>query len=494
VREPLFFFPLLLLFLPLLASAGDGADLAAVKRLLEAEDPSARAAAVRRLAAFEGRAATGLLLDCLDDDHPYVRRAAAGVLGTVAEGSRPRLVRDLGRLHAPRARAEACRALALWADATGRDGLLARLEDRDADVRAAAVGWLASDEEAAVDEALRGRLSDPDGGVRALAVDVLVAREAEGVPSPALLADPDWRVRLSALEGSVVRASPSGGGGAATVAVLHGLGDAVWSVRLLAAELSREVPDARLLPALVPLLEDERQRVSEAAHASLVALTGIPFEPRREAWEAWLATDGLDFDPAAPRPEPGRAVPSGGHTVARPRFLGLEIPSRHVAFVLDASGSMARRGPDGETRWAGACRALDGALAGLDGAQVAVFLFQEEVRSPFDGSVRMGAARRRALADWLAGIRPGGRTALFDGIAAALADPGVDTVVVLSDGAPSAGLFFTKTDLLTEVRRLNRWHRARIDVIALGGDGIARRWRDALERLAEESGGTCLSR
>ena len=67
-------------------------------------------------------------------------------------------------------------------------------------------------------------------------------------------------------------------------------------------------------------------------------------------------------------------------------------------------------------------------------------------------------------------------------------------VLGLSDGAPSAGAFFTKTDLLTEIRLLNRWHRARIDVVAIGTDGIAKRWRDVLRSIASDSGGRYVER
>lgn len=488
---------LLLVAGPRGVEAGDVADLGAIRRLLEADEPSARAAALRRLAGREGPSVWKVLLEGLADPHPYVRRAAAGVLGTADEHGRPGIERALSRLKDATAKADGCRALALWADARGRRALLARLEDTEAEVRRAALSWLADDASEGVEDALRRHLADRDGEVRALAVDALVARGASDVEVAPLLRDPDWRVRLSALEGSVVGTPPLQGGGKAVVALLHGLDDAVWSVRFLAAELSRRVPDARLLPALARTLGDGRCRVVTAAHESLVALTGIPFDPEPDVWVAWLATDGASFDPSAreeadrgSRPLPGR----GGRTVARSRFLGLAVESRHVAFVLDGSGSMARRLKDGRSRWDEACEALDGALEALGPASGNVFVFQSGVEAAFPETVRLTRSRRRKLARWLADMRPGGRTALFDGLAAGLADEEIDTVVLLSDGAPSAGQFFTKTDLLTEVGRLNRWRRARIDVISVGTDGIAARWRGVLKRLAKDSGGTWVKR
>jgi hypothetical protein len=90
--------------------------------------------------------------------------------------------------------------------------------------------------------------------------------------------------------------------------------------------------------------------------------------------------------------------------------------------------------------------------------------------------------------------RPSGKTALYDGIALGLSDPAIDTLVVLSDGAPSAGQFFTKTDLRAEVARANRWRRARIDVVAIGADEVAKRWRTLLKELAADNYGRLLER
>ena len=108
-----------------------------------------------------------------------------------------------------------------------------------------------------------------------------------------------------------------------------------------------------------------------------------------------------------------------GKTVARSRFLGLAIESRHVVFVLDGSGSMARRLKDGRTRWMEACEALEKALVALGPAIGNVVVFQDAVQAAFPETVRLTSGRRKRLAGWLTGLRPRGRTALFDGLAAA---------------------------------------------------------------------------
>jgi len=488
-----------------------GADLGAVKRLLGDPSPSARAAALRRLAGDDSAAAVALLRSALADASPYVRRASAGILGQVLDASRRKaLGKQLRRDKRVVVRAEACRVFALWADAQGTTALASSLADRAPDVRRAAVRWYAELLHAGADPSARALqpllacVEDADAGVRAEALAHLPPAST-GFPARERvvllrerLSDADAYVRVAALEGSVAVS-----GETAAFAVLRGLTDAVWSVRLAAAELARAVPDRRVLQALVSLLDDARARVRAAAHRSLVLLTGIPFEPLAQRWRAWLETDGKDFDLAgyASSPEAARRkkrrFESGTDTVATARFMGLPIDSDHVAFVLDASSSMRESTRDGETRWSIVLASLRSALRALRAGgrvHVNVHLFAEQVESLFRRAERLTPARANQIEKRLAASAPRGKTALYDGIAAALADPVVDLIVVLSDGAPSAGAFFTKTDLLTEIRLLNRWHRARIDVVAIGTDGIARRWRNVLRTIASDSGGRYVER
>lgn len=518
----------LLLFVPVLLASpsparGGDPKAAEIRRLLDDPSPSARAAALRRLAGDSSSASISLLRERLADPHPYVRRACAGVLGQLLDPARRKLLtRQIARVRTPVVRLEACRIYALWADELGLSALHAALADRAPEVRQAAVSWYARLVDAGLDRGVeRGGRGDPKAGgpaagevwrrfttlakdtapaVRAEALATLPGafppREREELMREGLL-DGDARVRMAALEGSVAVSRR-----AVVFAVLHGLVDAVWSVRLAAAELSRAVPEIRVLVALVDRLEDERRCVARAAEAGLLALTGIPFGANPTRWRKWIEEDGPSFDlegyAAAPKARAGkRFFKAGTDTVAAPRFLGLAVDSRHVAFVLDASSSMKQATADGGTRWAAMVAALKGVLRGLRAgpkAQVNVHLFAESVESLFKQAATLTPARVRQIEKYLSARGPRGRTALYDGIAAALADPTVDTVVVLSDGAPSAGSFFTKTDLLTEIALRNRWRRARIHVIAVGRDGIAKRWRDVLQRIAADSHGQYVER
>lgn len=475
-------------------------DLPALRRLLRDPSPSARASAYRRLAGSAAPEVLALLVQGLSDAHPYVRRAVAGVLGTLDDPrARQRLAAEAPRWRSEVARREACQAYALWLDPAGEAGLAAAVRDPVPAVRIEALRWLADDPSPAARELLRQAVGDPDAGVRAEAwaawqPSLAAAGGGAGEAPPPLapaLADADARVRLAALEVLVVQGGPTAAEGVAAA-----LGDSAWSVRLAAAGAAGRVRSRAVLAPLVGALADPRVRVAEAAGAALLALTGLGFESDAKAWRAWLEGDGRSFDPAQlPEGAGARAPPPpAGTRTVEARFLGLTIRSRHVAFVLDASGSMGALTRDGRTRWDGVVDELERALGALGGAHVNLAVFHDRVEAALPRALPLDSARREALLRFVRARRPAGRTALYDGIAWGLSDPEVDTLVVLSDGAPSAGQWFTKTDLRAELLRANRFRRARIDVVAVGAEDIARRWRDALEQVARDAGGTYVAR
>jgi hypothetical protein len=147
------------------------------------------------------------------------------------------------------------------------------------------------------------------------------------------------------------------------------------------------------------------------------------------------------------------------------------------------------------SRWDRVRAEVDRVLNALGtSAEGNVVVFADGAETLFPSAVRYGPAARERVKTALLARLPAGRTALFDGIALALADPDVDTVIVLSDGAPSAGQFFTKSDVRAEVARANRWRKARIDVVSIGGDESGKRWRTLLRDIAADSGGRLLTK
>ena len=81
-----------------------------------------------------------------------------------------------------------------------------------------------------------------------------------------------------------------------------------------------------------------------------------------------------------------------------------------------------------------------------------------------------------------------GGTNLYDGLEKSLMDGNVDTVMLLSDGAPGAGRYVATPDILRAVRRLNQTRRIAIHCVSLGRDS------ELLRRLARENGGKYVRR
>jgi len=114
-----------------------------------------------------------------------------------------------------------------------------------------------------------------------------------------------------------------------------------------------------------------------------------------------------------------------------------------VLFVLDTSGSMASRGPEG-TRSGVAAAAVSAALGGMGPRdEFGLWFFPDPAGTGHVQAVPLGAsdqARRDAAQQALNGARPAGNTPLFrsmiDGAAALSSDDQgrVDAVVVLTDG------------------------------------------------------------
>ena len=77
-----------------------------------------------------------------------------------------------------------------------------------------------------------------------------------------------------------------------------------------------------------------------------------------------------------------------------------------------------------------------------------------------------------------------GSTALYPALQLAFADPLVDTVYLLSDGAPTVGEITDIEEIRAEVARWNAARHVKIHGISMGQDSTLLQW------LCEDTGGT----
>jgi HEAT repeat protein len=260
------------------------------------------------------------------------------------------------------------------------------------------------------------------------------------------------------------------------------------------------VIDVRVVPHLLPRLRHPDPAVRSAARESLVRLTGEDFGTDAAKWDAWWARskDGFRFPDKAPELPTMRR----GQTADRPmgdgdatfaRFFGVELRRRRVAFVIDFSQSMwgARRAK-AETE-------LVAAVKGLPSSNTfAVVLFNERVWWFKDGPLPARPQEKYDLGLYLAEQTTKSYTNIYDSVEEALGlaglgraartpAPGLDELVLLSDGLPNRGRITEPARILDAVRTLNGG-RVVIDCVALGEEP-----GELLPALAKENGGTFVS-
>jgi HEAT repeat protein len=472
--------------------------VAIFKRYYRERDPKTRKKAVEQLSTAGGADVIVALLTALADEDERVRGAAARLLHTdrTRRDEIDALAADgLGR-RPPGVRLHAARALARGG-ARGAAALTAALADRQADVREAAARGLGSLRYEPAVRALHEGLRDSEAAVRAAACDAIGqirGRESVGMACAVVLGDRATAPRVAAA--LVLGRFPDS---SAIAHIGRGLRNNSWSLRVACARalggFSGDADEARAAAALlVPALDGEpRLRVAEEISSALFRLTGIDFGPEPDRWTAWYAEAGRTFEP--PDRPPKRGTETLGGT--RAGLLDLPLGSDHVCFVLDSSHSMEdpiRFGVEKSKRQA-LLEAFERCVQRLPGgAFMNVITFGTEPR-PLKKSLFPATRRaRRDAVRFLAKRAPDGSTNIWDSLALALRDPRTDTVVLVTDGAPSAGARKTRSAILAGLRDLNRYRLVRVHTVEIGAANTGARWRGFLADIAESTGGHYLGR
>lgn len=261
--------------------------------------------------------------------------------------------------------------------------------------------------------------------------------------------------------------------------------------RVVRAEAIRQIAQRGALDAvdeLIARLAVEEGRLRADLRGALEAMTGRDYGLNARVWERFWEAEGKGFVPPSPEErakaaEERRAKPTEDQR-SQVAFYGIEIVSNRFALVIDTSGSMSTKAYTGPTRIEVAKDQLARTIERLrDGVLFNVIPFDTRVRTMED---EMVAADERSRAEALAfaeGLAASGGTNIHDGLLAAFEDERVDTVYLLSDGAPSAGPIVDPTQLREEVARWNSVRGVTIHCIAVGQD------HPLLKGLAEDSGG-----
>jgi hypothetical protein len=337
-----------------------------------------------------------------------------------------------------------------------RDAARIAARERDPGVRARALFALAALDPRAAEEPLRAGLADERREVRiaatALAGEVLGAARAASLVA-ARAADPDPAVRAQALDSLV---------------------------RLGTRDAAR---------ALVGRLEAEQgERLAWRALAGLQSLSGLRHRRDPRPWRDWAEALPADWT-AASAASVADAEEAGDERSAA--FAGLPILSRRVAFLIDLSGSIWKERADGKTRKQRVDQELRAALEALpEDTRFNVIPYTGDPHPWAEGLVPATPANvRKAIRDFERENAQGTGN-FWDAALLALADPEVDTLVVLTDGAPTGGRRFHLDLLVPLFLELDATRKVAVDSILVGA---SRRLREAWAELAAGTGGRSIA-
>lgn len=280
-----------------------------------------------------------------------------------------------------------------------------------------------------------------------------------------------------------------------------------WPQRAALVKALRVAATKASVDALIEILADPGSaRVAEDAEESLVALTGQDFGPAAATWRDWWAVQ---------RDKVALGSKAKGARTGYATFYGIAIPKGRVAFVLDTSGSMRdaaagakldafrAKAPylasaDIKTRLDVAKAELAHAIEQLkEGTGVGVVGFSDDRTWLSDGVEKLDATLRARLLKRVQALGAAGKTNVHAGLRSAFfpgKEPserdwleGPDTIFLLSDGNPSAGLYADREDLRDEVLAWNLGRAVKIHCVNVGDADV-----QMLRAWTQSSGGVLL--
>jgi HEAT repeat protein len=440
---------------------GDGKRDAEVKATFaalaeQARDPKPdkRRSAVRGLAQIGSREAWAIVVEALADPESAVGDAAQMCLGRLED---PKVASEL--LGSRGLGAKEDRVAERVAEAFGRirapvDGeMLAReLTSRDAE-RTRLVIW--SIERLAESKRLVGDARDIGDEL----ARIESSRADPGMSGAALLAlaevDPD-RGRKLALAALKDRAPERRCAAGLALAKLRGpelygaamalTKDSDSRVRMRGVDCLGDVGSKVALLGLVGALGDEtRMRVRWRIVELLQDASGLKHRADPRPWKLWA--EQLPDGPA-PRARP-KPPPTDPQATVAGGLIGLQVVSDRVAFLFDFSGSMWTPIADGRMPKDIVSSKLREALTALPETTEFNLIPYANEPIPWESEVQPAKKpqKERAL-EFFDACRARGRGNVYDAVLLAMADPKVDTVVLLTDGVPTGGLH-SDMDLIT---------------------------------------------
>jgi HEAT repeat protein len=293
-----------------------------------------------------------------------------------------------------------------------------------------------------------------------------------------------------------------------TIAKLY-LKDNDWRVRVRAIKALRVIGTADVVDTLIGQIDTEIRngggRLLGDVLGGLKEITGQDFGGNIAAWRDWWKINKGSVVGAGANEAPSA---DAGNTIATPKLYNLPVTSKRIVLVLDGSGSVNWLNPD---LYAQQLVALENFINSLPAdTKVAVVIARDRYMkdgkplgdrtwpdAPKTVLTEMTVGNKIALLSKvkarLAAIfqAKSGRMDLNEALEEAMAIPDTDTIVVISDGYPSAGRMVIPENILENIGIRNEYPSIRIDTITVNKAGTI---NDLMRKLAEQNNGQAVGR
>lgn len=467
----------------------------AVRRLSELGTPKAWERVLERLTDSDAQVAdeAQLRLADLADDELW-EDLGFGKLGTRHKDPlvRRRVLEALGRANAPldlktviglfkERDPEARRLLAFSLErlAVGDSAGIERFDDEGRTELVKALLRLASKEK--------------DGGVRAAAL--LAAQRMEmlvtpGAPAAREAAESLFRkARDTSARVGALTALGRSADDAALALCVGALEDDALPVRLQVVDSLFAARNRTAALGLVTVLESEPvSAVARRAVNALQRFSGLKFRSDPRPWRDWADALPEGWTPEDRNLE-GRGDGAGDESTVT-KLVGLPIRSERLAMLIDMSGSMWQSRPDGRKTKDLVDVEVRRCLEGLPTSARFNLVPYATEPGPYTDELVAASSKKVAKAlEWFEENEQRGKGNVWDAIEVALADPDVDTLVVMTDGAPTGGPHWNLELMVPLLLERNRFRHVTFDVLLTEtSGGLVRHW----QALADATGGTCL--
>jgi HEAT repeat protein len=264
------------------------------------------------------------------------------------------------------------------------------------------------------------------------------------------------------------------------------LDDPEQCVRAAAIENLQQLSTRESILSLVRWMDlEKRSRLRWQILDFLQRRSGLKHGFDRAAWEAWAGT------------VQGRWTTGSGSETAsvalgdtQVGFAGLNLISDRVCFLIDLSGSVWTSKVGDKTRKEIVDEQLRAALQALpSGTSFNVIPYTSQPIPWERRLVPSTPANVKRAIEWFERCHRSGRGNYFDAVQLALLDPDVDTIVALSDGAPTGGHRWNLELMVELLVEQNRFRKVAFDSVLVDAKRAQQmRWAD----LAQRTGGRAI--